>query len=1069
MKQFSKDLGNVSLAPKGKWSREQEYEKLALVYNACDNLSYVAKINVPSGIDIENREYWQPMNATGYADNNFINLTTENENGTITAYETLEEAVATILPINRRAGATLSFYNLNSDRLDRQAEFELWQFNSTDLANWENKDYWNNVYYNWNVFVGWYVGADGLKNHVKIPNVGQYAYVGTNLNDALLYQCRTNGVWVNTGIKVRNYISVVVSGNITIGKNGNWFSDGKDTGIPATPAVDEQLDNIIIQLQQHATEIDELQNQDVVLKSNIDSNFETINNKVDNIKTDTYNKIDTADVNLQNQITSNDTDIANLNTKHESLSKTVQNIAVTGGANTANNVTYNNDSSRLNAENAQDAIDEVNSIVTYDVSVRNSGVSFESLQALLSSSDLSTLIPTSVRHGGMSIRFVQSSDNKYMQYRLMKNSFSTTVSDWQGVDEKPIAGSHNLLKSGSILNYTQGLVECEYLPVTNLTVHVTLQEYNFIEGKEYILYYNNTSKSEFGFGIAQNGSGSQAAITRLYPNTKGTYVFTPSSNCNQVRTYAYTINVDGKLNMWIKLKEDVEVLEKDIKQLSEHIDYNSNNIKSINDVITGFNPINIGSESDGYYMIEFVNSDGKRHLPVNVSYFKGKDIAINLSDVDERSARRIGFTDDISDLSTINWTSFYLEQNFQSNVDKLIPITGNYLLISYKRSQNVICKVESGVKIGIMSDYFLNKVNAQKVVFNTFTSNYIYSQPIFNFLIGESYLIRYENKSGSSIGFGSGNNGTLVQGGYKTLENNTEGEFLFVPTLNANQIRLYVNNLSNVNGTIKFCVYSDTDINPLKNIDKTPTFISCFNKITCIGDSLTYGTFDVNAGGVDGYNNSLYSYPAFLQKHTGVDTINLGLGGRCACRLQDNTRSWYDDIVSEGKFIADNIGDIAIIALGTNDIYKYDSFTGDVSTDIDLTDRNNNALTSVGGYANIIQAIREINPRTIIFCVTISNERNTLPTRTAANTKIKAIANLFDECYVIDMQTYAEPSDTEAFYFSLYYKGSSHNNALGYELRSRQIISYIDWIIQHNPSLFGNIQFLGTNYYYTKS
>lgn len=347
MKEFSKDLGNVSLAPKGKWSREQEYERLALVYNACDNLSYVAKINVPSGVDIENREYWQPMNATGYADNNFINLTTKNENGTITAYETLEEAVATILPINRRAGATLSFYNLNSDRLDRQAEFELWQFNSTDLANWENKDYWNNVYYNWNVFVGWYIGADALKNHVKIPTVGQYAYVGSNLNDALLYQCRTNGTWTNTGTKVRNYISVVVSGNITIGDNGNWFSDGKDTGIPATPAVDEQLDNIGLQLQQHNTEIDKLQKQDVILKSNIDSNFETINNKVD-----------TNTTNLQKQITGNDNDIATLNKKHESLSKIVQGIAATGGASTTN-VTYDKTNSGLNAENAQDAIDEL--------------------------------------------------------------------------------------------------------------------------------------------------------------------------------------------------------------------------------------------------------------------------------------------------------------------------------------------------------------------------------------------------------------------------------------------------------------------------------------------------------------------------------------------------------------------------------------------------------------------------------------------------------------------------------------------------------------------------------------
>ena len=50
-----------------------------------------------------------------------------------------------------------------------------------------------------------------------------------------------------------------------------------------------------------------------------------------------------------------------LSSKHESLSKTVQGIAATGGASTANNVTYNNDTSGLNAENAQDAIDELQS------------------------------------------------------------------------------------------------------------------------------------------------------------------------------------------------------------------------------------------------------------------------------------------------------------------------------------------------------------------------------------------------------------------------------------------------------------------------------------------------------------------------------------------------------------------------------------------------------------------------------------------------------------------------------------------------------------------------------------
>lgn len=55
-----------------------------------------------------------------------------------------------------------------------------------------------------------------------------------------------------------------------------------------------------------------------------------------------------------------------LNTKHESLSKTVQGIAATGGASTANNVTYNNDTSGLNSENVQDAIDELAAKLKFD-------------------------------------------------------------------------------------------------------------------------------------------------------------------------------------------------------------------------------------------------------------------------------------------------------------------------------------------------------------------------------------------------------------------------------------------------------------------------------------------------------------------------------------------------------------------------------------------------------------------------------------------------------------------------------------------------------------------------------
>ena len=48
-------------------------------------------------------------------------------------------------------------------------------------------------------------------------------------------------------------------------------------------------------------------------------------------------------------------------------------------------------------------------------------------------------IPDALRKGGMSIRFVQSSDNKYVQYRLMNTAWSTTVDDWQEIGSSVIS------------------------------------------------------------------------------------------------------------------------------------------------------------------------------------------------------------------------------------------------------------------------------------------------------------------------------------------------------------------------------------------------------------------------------------------------------------------------------------------------------------------------------------------------------------------------------------------------------------------------------------------------------
>lgn len=68
-------------------------------------------------------------------------------------------------------------------------------------------------------------------------------------------------------------------------------------------------------------------------------------------------------------------------------------------------------------------------------------------------------VPSEVRKGGMSIKFVQTYDNKYVQYRLMSDTFNTTVTNWQGVDDVPTAGSDNLVKSGGIVSMYGSYIE----------------------------------------------------------------------------------------------------------------------------------------------------------------------------------------------------------------------------------------------------------------------------------------------------------------------------------------------------------------------------------------------------------------------------------------------------------------------------------------------------------------------------------------------------------------------------------------------------------------------------------
>lgn len=76
---------------------------------------------------------------------------------------------------------------------------------------------------------------------------------------------------------------------------------------------------------------------------------------------ETIQNVDTTLADHQRQISSNDDDISDLQTKTKQIKDTVDGIAVSGGASVGSAVTYDNTQSGLDAQNIQNAIDELSS------------------------------------------------------------------------------------------------------------------------------------------------------------------------------------------------------------------------------------------------------------------------------------------------------------------------------------------------------------------------------------------------------------------------------------------------------------------------------------------------------------------------------------------------------------------------------------------------------------------------------------------------------------------------------------------------------------------------------------
>ena len=247
--------------------------------------------------------------------------------------------------------------------------------------------------------------------------------------------------------------------------------------------------------------------------------------------------------------------------------------------------------------------------------------------------------------------------------------------------------------------------------------------------------------------------------------------------------------------------------------------------------------------------------------------------------------------------------------------------------------------------------------------------------------------------------------------------------------------------------------------NPLSVIKETPGLLSCFLTVGCIGDSLASGEAVSNNGTVGYHDIYKHSWGQYLARRTGNTYYNWSQGGA-------RTDTWLNSSFATKCYSGEYPCDAYIIGLGENDYTKckndgvsFAEFIGTVS-DIDSDNYENNANTFIGRYAKIIQKIFEVQPKAKIFVICDPIEKFETD---GFNQAIRDIANFFDNVYLMDLYTYGKDLYAEMRLESQIWRGG-HGSAYFYYKASLIMATYIDWIMENNPSEFNQIEFIGTDW-----
>ena len=765
-------------------------------------------------------------------------------------------------------------------------------------------------------------------------------------------------------------------------------------------------------------------------------------------------------------------------------------------------------------------IDEV-----FDISVYNNNATYADLAAALSGNN----VPSTLQRGGMSVKYVQTSDNKYVQYRLMSDSFNTTVANWQGADDEPTVNSDNLVKSGGLFKEILGLY------ILN-NADVALNYYRTKDGIIVSLtnfFYSNPIEVEKGAIFTADNVSANSAQTNVallsWVESDGTFV-SKILNPNGAGTYTYTFDRNGFVSISGN-KNDLSKFSIQHKAIKERVRDNEDSISGINKELhvsqytlnndnvtlnkyigpdahihdlTDFfysnpiavfkgniftaNAVSVHSAQTGVALLAWVESDGtpiSKILNPNgagtYTYTFPKDgfisISGNIGDISKFSVDSFSLKErlDYDETKIIKHDEELAEVN--GRVDELENEIGvsTYTLVNADVTLNYY-RTKDGIISSLIDFFYSNPIKVVKGCVFTANAVSVHSAQTNVALLAwvksdNTFISKILNPNGAGT-----YTYTFETDGYVSISGN-KGD---IPKFSIQ----YPSQKERINGLEDEVIDLDgrvTDIengmsadsnnrlikltnNPVEEIRYDCGLFAIFKTVGVIGDSLASGEMQGYHQDGTKYYADMYefSWGQQLAKMTGVDVYNFSQGGQWAkAWMQGNTvRTW--DANDENGGAHQNKKQCYLIGLAHNDYTHVNNgdYTAGIGTvaDINDADYTQNADSYVGWYARIIQAVKSIEPRAYIFCITPSDHQYD-----DYSAKIRDIVSHFtgQRVYLIDLATYGFPRDAS------WRMMGNHMSAAGYLYHAYEIANYIDWIIRKNGDDFKYTSLVGTDIYDT--